>query len=226
VTRVLVVEDSELAAGLRANFEIEGYQVDVAENGRRGLDLARRLAPDLVVLDMMLPDLDGLQLLRTLRQEGRTMPVLVLTARGHESDKVLALKLGADDYLTKPFGLLELLARVEALLRRSGAAREPDAAWRFGEVELREATRTVSRAGRAVELTPKEFDLLCVLLRAGGAVVPRDELLRVVWGVRSAIATRTLDTHVAELRRKLEDEPAAPRHILTVRKIGYRCVTG
>ena len=221
MTRVLVVEDTDLAAGLRANFEMEGYQVEVAENGRRGLDLARGWEPDLVVLDMMLPDLDGLHLLRTLRREGRSMPVLVLTARGQESDKVLALKLGADDYLTKPFGLLELLARAEAILRRSGG-RHGDATRRFADVELCEATRAVSRGGRPVELTPKEFDLLLALLRADGAVVSRDELLRRVWGYRSAAATRTLDTHVAELRRKLEPEPATPRHILTIRKVGYR----
>jgi len=220
VTRVLVIEDSELADGLRANLEAEGFEVEVAGDGRKGLARARDFEPDLLILDLMLPDLDGLQILRTLRKEGRTLAVLVLTARGQESDKVLALKLGADDYLTKPFGVLELLARVEALLRRSGAGRA--ASWRFGDVELREATRTVLRRGRAVELTPKEFDLLCALLRAGGAVVPRGELLRQVWGYRSAAVTRTLDTHVAELRRKLEPEPAAPRHILTVRKIGYR----
>ena len=219
MTRVLVVEDSDLALALRANLETEGHDVEVAGDGRGGLERARASRPDLLVLDLMLPDLDGLQLLRALRREGRTMPVLVLTARGQESDKVLALKLGADDYLTKPFGVLELLARVEALLRRSGAA---PAAHRFGDVELDEATRTVARAGRAVDLTPKEFELLRELVRAGGAVVPRDELLRRVWGYRSAAATRTLDTHIAELRRKLELEPAAPRHILTVRKVGYR----
>jgi two-component system, OmpR family, alkaline phosphatase synthesis response regulator PhoP len=219
MTRLLVIEDSELGAGLRANFEMEGYAVEVAESAGRGLELARSFDPELIVLDMMLPDGDGLHVLRTLRQERRSMPVLVLTARGQESDKVVALKLGADDYLTKPFGLLELLARVEALLRRSGG---PRAAYRIGDFELDEATRIVLRAGRPVELTPKEFDLLCVLLRAGGAVVSRDELLRRVWGQRSPAVTRTLDTHVAELRRKLEADPAAPRHILTVRKVGYR----
>ena len=222
MTRVLVIEDSDLGAGLRANLEMEGYEVELAENGRRGLALARAFRADLLVLDMMLPDIDGLYVLRTLRQEGDRVPVLVLTARGQESDKVLALKLGADDYLTKPFGLLELLARIEVLLRRSGAARAGEPTLRFADVEVDPAARTVSRRGRPVELTPKELDLLLVLLRAGGAVVPRDELLRRVWGIRSAAATRTLDTHVAELRRKLEARPAAPRHILTVRKVGYR----
>jgi DNA-binding response OmpR family regulator len=221
--RVLVVEDSELAVGLRANLEMEGYEVEVARNGRRGLELAQAWNPDLVVLDLMLPELDGLHLLRTLRQQGQATPVLVLTARGQESDKVLGLKLGADDYVTKPFGLLELLARVEALLRRhAGAQPEGDALHRFGDIELREGSRTVLRAGKAVDLTPKEFDLLLVLLRARGGVVPRRELLRRVWGYRTDIATRTLDTHVAELRRKLEPGARIPRHILTVRKVGYR----
>lgn len=223
MSRVLVVEDSELGVGLSANLEMEGYAVGLAVDGEQGLELVRTWAPDLVVLDMMLPDMDGLQLLRTARKEGHQVPVLVLTARGQESDKVVALKLGADDYLTKPFGLLELLARVEALLRRSGRAHPDDAPfYRFGDVELRAATRTVLRSGQLVELTPKEFDLLWALLRAGGAVVPRDELLRRVWGYRSMVITRTLDSHVAELRRKLEPKPADPRHILTVRKVGYR----
>jgi DNA-binding response OmpR family regulator len=221
--RVLVVEDSELALGLRANLEQEGYDVEVARDGRRGLEQARAWGPDLVVLDLMLPELDGLHVLRALRSEGRATPVLLLTARGQENDKVLGLKLGADDYVTKPFGLLELLARVEALLRRSDTGQpEADALHRFGDVELREGSRAVSRAGKPVELTPKEFDLLLVLIRAKGDVVSRRELLRRVWGYRADVATRTLDTHVAELRRKLEPGAGAPRHILTVRKVGYR----
>jgi two-component system alkaline phosphatase synthesis response regulator PhoP len=222
MTRVLVVEDSDLGQGLQANLEMEGYAVELARNGREGLEQARTWAPDLVVLDMMLPDLDGLHVLRALRQEADSVPVLVLTARAQESDKVLALKLGADDYLTKPFGLFELLARVEALLRRSGGAKPGPGSYRVGDVELVEASRSVVKNGQPVELTPKEFDLLRALLSAGGAVVAREDLLRRVWGYRSTTATRTLDTHVAELRRKLEAEPAAPRHILTVRKIGYR----
>jgi two-component system, OmpR family, alkaline phosphatase synthesis response regulator PhoP len=226
MTRILVVEDSELGLGLSANLEMEGYAVELAVDGEKGLELLRSWAPDLVVLDMMLPGMDGLQLLRTARKEGHQVPVLVLTARGQESDKVVAFKLGADDYLTKPFGLLELLARVEALLRRSAVAHPDEApSYRFGDIEVRSATRTVLRSGRPVELTPKEFDLLCALLRAGGAVVSREDLLRRVWGRRSAMVTRTLDSHVAELRRKLEQKPAAPRHILTVRKVGYRIET-
>jgi DNA-binding response OmpR family regulator len=162
--------------------------------------------------------------LRELRQDGHTMPVLILTARGEESDKVRGLRLGADDYLTKPFGLLELLARVEALLRRSGRTpgRADGAPYRFGEIEVDWAARSVLRRGRAVELAPKEFDLLCALLAARGAAVTRLDLMTRVWGYSAAVVSRTVDTHVAELRRKLEDDPREPRHILTVRKTGYR----
>ena len=220
--RVLVVEDNaDLAYGLRNNLEIEGYEVEVAADGGAGLERARAARPDLVILDLMLPDLDGFRVLRALRGEGSTVPVLILTARGEESDKVRGLKLGADDYVTKPFGLLELLARVEALLRRGvpGTAAERD---RFGEVEVDRATRVVVRRGQAVDLAPKEYDLLVALLDAGGAVVPRLELMRCVWGYSDAVVTRTIDTHMAELRRKLETDPARPVYLLTVRKVGYR----
>jgi two-component system, OmpR family, alkaline phosphatase synthesis response regulator PhoP len=226
VSRILIVEDNrDLAYGLRNNLEIEGYQVEVAEDGRAGLQAVRRVPPDLVLLDLMLPEMDGYRVLRELRQEGHAMPVLILTARGEESDKVRGLRLGADDYITKPFGLLELLARIEAILRRAGGPREAEAEPRvqqFGEVVVDAAARSVQRAGRGVELAPKEFDLLWTLLRARGAAVTRLELMTRVWGYSAAVVSRTVDTHVAELRRKLEDEPNAPRHILTVRKIGYR----
>src|SRR4051812_43125603 len=195
--RILVVEDNpDLAFGLRNNLEIEGYEVDVAEDGLTGLDLALRTSPDLLLLDLMLPGLDGYRVLQGLRQNGSTAPVLLLTARGDEADKVRGLKLGADDYVTKPFGLLELLARVEALLRRASAAAAPvDApaadAVRFGDVEVRPETRTVCRAGSEVSLTPKEFDLLLALIRRGGRIAGRVELMREVWGHRAAIISRT-----------------------------------
>jgi len=227
VTRILVIEDHrDLAYGLRNNLEIEGFEVEVAEDGRAGLDGVRRRPPDLVILDLMLPELDGFRVLKTLRAEGIGVPVLILTARGEEADKVRGLRLGADDYVTKPFGLLELLARVEALLRRArgvdAAAPPPAASERFGDVELHRPSRVVRRGGEPVELAPKEFDLLRVLLDARGAVVSRLELMRSVWGYPAAVVTRTVDTHVAELRRKLEADPSRPRHILTVRKVGYR----
>ena len=223
--RVLIVEDNhDLAFGLRNNLEIEGYTVDVADDGPSGLAAARRTAPDLIVLDLMLPGMDGYRVLRQLREEGLSMPVLILTARGEEADKVLGFRLGADDYVTKPFGVLELLARVQALLRRSrpAAGAGKRGVHRFGEVEVDLATRTVRRNGQAVALTPMEFDLLVALIERHGAVVSRVELLTEVWGHSSAVLTRTIDTHIGELRRKLELDPSSPRHILTVRKAGYR----
>jgi len=226
MARILVVEDNtDLAYGLRNNLEIEGYEVEVEEDGQKGLARARAMKPDLVILDLMLPGLDGYRVLRRLREDGLTMPVLILTARGEEADKVMGFRLGADDYVTKPFGLLELMARVAALMRRAGvsgdstAAPEPE---RFGDIEVDSSTRTVRRRGEPVALTPMEFDLLVALLRRGGTIASRVELLKEVWGHSAAVVTRTVDTHVAELRRKIEDNPAKPRHILTVRKIGYR----
>ena len=226
MSRILVVEDNaNLAYGLSASLELEGHEVVLAADGTLGLELAGSTDPELVVLDLMLPRMDGFRVLKSLREAGSRVPVLILTARGEEADKVLGFRLGADDYVTKPFGLLELLARVEALLRRAGYAAPAgpaDPVERFGDVEVRPAARTVHRAGEPVQLTPKELDLLIALLRRDGAVASRLELLRDVWGHRAAVMTRTVDMHVAELRRKLEANPAEPRHILTVWKAGYR----
>ena len=229
--RLLLVEDNpDLAFGLRTGLEIEGYEVHHAEDGPAGLQMARDLTPDLVILDLTLPGMDGYRVLRTIREEGLEMPVLILTARGEEADKVLGFRIGADDYVVKPCGVLELLARVAALLRRAGRRADvPDPAVaaaqsveKFGDVEVYDARRTVLKRGEPVALTPKEFDLLVSLIRRRGAVATRAELLREVWGHRAEVATRTVDIHVAELRRKLEDDPAEPRHILTVWKAGYR----
>ena len=227
MTRVLLVEDNaDLAYGLRNNLEIEGYDVVVAEDGPSGLAALRGRGADLVILDLMLPGMDGFRVLKALREEGHTMPVLILTARGEEADKVRGLKMGADDYITKPFGLLELLARVEALLRRGRDGIDPAGGAapreRFGDVEVEPRTRSVFRRGDPVDLAPKEFDLLLALLRAKGGVVTRLDLMTQVWGYSAAVVSRTVDTHVAELRRKVEDRPSEPQHILTVRKVGYR----
>jgi DNA-binding response OmpR family regulator len=223
-TRILVIEDNaNLAYGLRNNLEIEGYEVEVVADGRKGLDRARQLPPDLLVLDLMLPGLDGLSVLKALRADDLPILILVLTALGDERQKVQGLKLGADDYLTKPFSVVEFLARVEALLRRRGASGTPlKGAQRFGRIEVDPGSRSVWRDGVEVGLSPKEFDLLVALLRRGGAAASRRELLREVWKYPLAVSSRTLDTHVAELRRKLEEDPGSPRHILTVRKTGYR----
>ena len=218
MTRLYIVEDNaDLAFGLRTNLELEGYEVTVFGRGQEGLDAICADPPDLVVLDLMLPELDGVSVLKGIRAAGLDLPVLMLTARGEEADKVLALRSGADDYVTKPFGLLELIARVEALLRRARVTPTT-----FADVVVHTADRTVTRAGQPVELAPKEFDLLLELLRRDGAAVSRAELLDRVWGYSAEVQSRTVDTHVAELRRKLEPDPANPSHILTVRKIGYR----
>lgn len=224
--RILIVEDNpDLAYGLRTGLEIEGYEVQLAEDGETGLERARAWKPDLLMLDLMLPGMDGYRVLKTLREGGSDIPVLILTARGEEADKVLGFRLGADDYVTKPCGVLELLARVGALLRRSRIAEHRvsgDTMERFGSVEINPASRTVTKEGTPVALSPKEFDLLLALVRRRGAVASRVELLREVWGHRVEVMTRTVDIHIAELRRKLEDDPSQPRHILTVWKAGYR----
>lgn len=232
MSRILVVEDNEdLAFGLRKVLEFEGYEVEVATEGEAGLDSARKIPPDLLILDIMLPGKSGFEVLRELRASGLRFPVLILTARSLESDVVLGFDFGADDYVTKPFSTAELLARVRSLLRRvlTGAGgpggRETGGydLMTFGEVEVSPATRPVRRGGELVELTPKEFDLLVALLGRRGAVISRQELLKEVWGYgNAAVNTRTVDVHLSELRRKLENDPANPRFILTVRKAGYR----
>ncbi|MDB4905368.1 MAG: Two-component system response regulator [Gemmatimonadetes bacterium] len=226
--RILIVEDNpDLAYGLKTGLEIEGYEVEVAPDGAIGLNRAREWHPDLIILDLMLPEMDGYRVLRMVRESGLEMPVLILTARGEEADKVLGFRLGADDYVTKPCGVLELLARVGALLRRAKQAQRhsapsADVVERFGDVEIHPAARTVTRANQVVALSPKEFDLLLALVRRRGAVASRLELLKEVWGHRVEVMTRTVDIHIAELRRKLEGDPSNPRHILTVWKAGYR----
>jgi len=233
MSRILVVEDNEdLAFGLRTFLEFEGYEVEVAADGEAGLSAAQAVPPDLVILDLMLPDRSGFEVLRELRGKGFRFPVLILTARSQESDVVLGFDSGADDYVTKPFSTAELLARVRALLRRiqhGGAdGASPSSApgmkdLSFGKVEVSPSTRTVRREGELVELTPKEFDLLVALLERNGAVISRQELLKEVWGYGYAeINIRTVDVHLSELRRKLEDDPSEPVYLLTVRKAGYR----
>jgi DNA-binding response OmpR family regulator len=225
LSRILIIEDErDLALGLRANLEIEGYEVSLAHEGEEGFRHAVRGAPDLVILDLMLPDVDGYDVLRRMRQARLEMPVLLLTARSEELDKVRGFRTGADDYVTKPFGVMELLVRIEAILRR-GKPRNSGAGqsiYRFGEVEVDVDGRLVRRAGREVALTPKAFDLLVALLQRDGKVATRLDLLRDVWGYSPSITTRTLDAHVAELRRKLEGDAANPGHLLTVWKVGYR----
>lgn len=221
---ILIVEDNaDLAYGLRNNLEIEGHSVTVVKNGREGIEQARLGRYDLMILDLMIPEIDGFRVLKTIRDEGNNIPVLILTSRVEEADKVQGLRIGADDYVTKPFSVLELIARVDAILRRhkpvNGYTVE---VYRFADIEVDPKTREVHRRGEKLQLSPLEFDLLIALLKRNGSAVQREDLLKEVWGHSAKVYTRTVDTHVAELRKKLEKNPAAPQHILTVPKIGYR----
>ncbi len=225
---VLVVEDNaDLAKALVDNLRLEGYRVSHVADGEAALNALLREPPDLVLLDVMLPGIDGYAVLRQARAAGYGGLVLMLTARGEEADKVRGLRSGADDYVSKPFGLLELLARVDALLRRAPGASavigDPGAAtFEFGQIRIDVLRRSVSRSGTEVALTPREFDLLLALAQQHGAIASRVQLLRQVWGHSGVVESRTVDTHIAELRRKLELDPAHPEFILTVRKAGYR----
>jgi DNA-binding response OmpR family regulator len=264
MTRILVVEtDDDVAAVVADELEADGYEVARATSGPEALQLVCTVPPDLIILDVALREGDGFRVLRTLRDAGNDTPVLVLTVRRTREDKVRAFRLGADDYVTRPFDALELVARVGALLRRArrrgvageaGGALTPSATTaptsapgdpvavddaaappadppcadgphpivRFGDVEVNRATRVVRRSGTPISLFPMEYELLIALIDRGGAVATRAELLRELWGPRTAVTARAIDTHIAALRRRLEAVASAPRHILTVRKVGYR----
>ena len=220
--RILIVDDEPaMVRGLEDNLRFEGYQTLAATDGQRGLDLALTEAPDLILLDIMMPGMSGWEVCRALREKGLDMPVIMLTARGEEADRVLGLELGADDYVTKPFGLRELLARIRAVLRRPGPRRKFEE-FAFGDVRLRLRGRQAFRAGREVRLTRKEFDLLRYLVEHQGEVITRDRLLDEVWGYDQFPTTRTVDTHVLRLRQKLERDPDRPTWILTVHRQGYK----
>jgi two-component system alkaline phosphatase synthesis response regulator PhoP len=222
--KVLIVEDDHaMAVALRDGFAYEGYSVEVARDGRDGLRLAAEKRLDLVILDVMLPRMSGLDVCRQLRGSGNSTPIIMLTARGQERDKVLGLKTGADDYVTKPFSFLELMARVEAVLRR--AAKPSDASVesaRFGDVELNFRSFEARKGGRAVELSPREFKMMRYFVERRGEVVTRDELLDAVWGYDGLPLTRTVDMHIAKLRQKIEDTPGDPHFIVTVHRVGYK----
>lgn len=223
--RILLVEDnSDLAEGIEYNLRLDGYDVRIAENGRIAIDLAKEWKPDLVLLDLMLPVLDGYQVLRAVRQSDKHVPVIILSARGEEADKIRGFKLDADQYVTKPFSIVELLERIAALLRRTARPLQEQNVSRvtFGDVDIDLGARTVMRSGEPCALTPKAYELLLALVKRDGAVAKRNDLLKEVWGYGAFIMTRTVDTHIAELRRKLEANPAEPRHIVTVWKVGYR----
>lgn len=221
--KVLLVEDhQDIAYGLKNNLEFDGYEVEMAENAQAGLELIQRMSFNIIILDLMLPGMSGYDFLETIREEGSSVPVLILSAKGEEIDKVRGFRLGADDYVTKPFGTMELIARIEAILRRSGEKRDTKSVWRFGDIEVDVGKRIVRKKDKQLSLTPLEFELLHALLKRKGAVASRGELLEEVWNQPDDIVTRTVDTHIAELRNKLEDNPSAPDYILTVPKVGYK----
>jgi DNA-binding response OmpR family regulator len=228
MSKILVVEDDEaMAVALQDGFAYEGHEVTRAADGEEGLRLAREEAPEIVILDVMLPKMTGLEVCKVLRGEGSQLPIIMLTARGQEIDKVLGLKLGADDYITKPFSFMELMARVEAVLRRSQPQKScPDDAsvQRIGDITIDLSRHEACKNGDPLDLTPREFRLLDFFIKHQGEVVTREDLLDAVWGYDTIPFTRTVDTHIAKLRKKIEDDPSNPEHLITVHRLGYKLV--
>ena len=223
--KILIVEDEPgMVAGLRDNFEFEGYQVLSAMDGVSGLERALADTPDLVILDVMMPRMSGLDVCKQLKSKRPAIPIIMLTARGQEVDKVVGLELGADDYVTKPFSIRELLARVKAVLRRVESVPKGKDRYTFGDVEVNLQSCQVSRRGRALDFSSKEFDLLKFFLSHPGEALSRDRLLEEVWGYDKFPTTRTVDAHIVRLRQKLEPKPDDPRFFLTVHGTGYKFV--
>jgi DNA-binding response OmpR family regulator len=225
MSRILVIEDDvAILRGLKDNLVRESYEVLTAEDGEEGYRLARERNPDLIILDLMLPTLSGYEICRQLRDEGDSVLILMLTARGEEADRVLGLDLGADDYVTKPFSIRELKARIRALLRRTDPPPAPPDTLSFGNVVVDFLQYDARKGDNPVEMTPKEFGVLRYLATRAGEVVSRYELLEKVWGYGKFPTTRTVDNHLAALRAKLEDNPAEPRYLQTVHRVGYKFV--
>jgi len=223
--KILIVEDEPgMVQGLRDNFEFEGYQVLSAMDGVAGLERALADSPDLVILDVMMPRMSGLDVCKQLKAKRPAIPIIMLTARGQEVDKVVGLELGADDYVTKPFSIRELLARVKAVLRRAGSLPKDKDRYNFGEIEVNLRSCQVSRNGKSLDVSSKEFDLLKYFLCHPGEALTRDRLLEDVWGYDKFPTTRTVDAHIVRLRQKLEPKPDDPRFFLTVHGTGYKFV--
>lgn len=225
MTKILIVEDEpNMVAGLRDNFEFEGYEVLSAADGSEGLARALADSPDLVLLDVMMPRMSGLEVCKQLKAKRPSIPIIMLTARGQEVDKVVGLELGADDYVTKPFSIRELMARVKAVLRRSHTLPKEEDKYAFGDAEVDLKRCRVTRAGKDIEISGTEFELLKYFVCHAGEILSRDRLLEDVWGYDRYPTTRTVDAHLVRLRQKLEPNPEQPRFFLTVHGTGYRFV--
>ena len=224
--KILVVEDEPgILVSLRDEFESEGYTVHTAESGDKALEMAKKQNPDLIILDIMLPVLDGYEVCKKLRMEGDTTPIIMLTIKDKEVDKVLGLELGADDYVTKPFSLRELTARVKALFRRIEERGKDLASYSFGEIRLDFQRYEATKRGKKLDLTPLEFRMLKLLIEKKGQVLSRDEFLDHIWGEENiSVSFRTVDSHIANIRKKIEDDPSNPKYILSLRSVGYKFV--
>jgi len=224
--KVLIVEDNpDILLSLKDEFESLGYTVFEAGDGRKGMTFARQKSPDLIILDLMLPIMDGYEICRELRNEGNKTPIIMLTVKDKESDKVLGLELGADDYVTKPFSFRELMARVRAVMRRTAYQTEDIFTYRFNQIELDFKKYEAKKKEKKLKLTPLQFRMLKLLIQKKGEVLSRDEFLDEIWGMDNVlISFRTIDSHIANLRKKIEDDPAHPTHILNIRGIGYKFV--
>jgi len=223
--RILIAEDeTDMAMGLRDNLQFEGYEVFVAGDGEAALKLATEKSPDLVLLDIMMPKLDGLEVCKRIRQAGFMIPILMLTAKSQEIDIVRGLEMGADDYVTKPFSMRELLARIKAALRRTGAGKNLSRVMRIGDATVDLVKGNVDRPGQTNHLGHFELEILKILIENAEHPVDRNKLLDVIWGLEGFPVTRTVDNHIVSLRRKIEPDPKHPRHIVTVHSIGYRFV--
>lgn len=225
MAKVLIIEDEpNMVLGLKDSCEYEGYEVAVARDGKEGVEKATAGKPDIILLDVMLPVMSGLDVCRTLRRRGIETPILMLTARSEETDKVVGLEVGADDYVTKPFSIKELLARIRAHLRRAANQVVEVESFSFGDVELNFKKYAARKGGHALDLSPREFEILRYLIRRQGEIVTRDQMLDEVWGYDNNPVTRTVDNHIARLRQKIERDPSDPQHIITVHRLGYRFI--
>jgi len=224
--KILIVEDDPgILLSLKDEFESEGYTVSIAEDGEKGLEIAKQQRPDLIILDIMLPVIDGYEVCKRLRMEGDTTPIIMLTVKDKEIDRVLGLELGADDYVTKPFSLRELMARVKAVLRRTEDRAKDLATYSFAQIELDFKKYEAKKKGKKLELTPLEFQMLNLFIQRKGEVISRDDFLDKIWGEDNTyVSFRTVDSHIANIRKKIEDDPSNPKHIISVRGVGYKFI--